>query len=77
MDDGHAPILEEISAVFTTDGSVISYNGANYYRACGIGVRRRTDGTTSHCVRRSNHPGVLHEDYDGDVSTGLDSDEES
>lgn len=56
-----------------TNGEVISYKGENYYKACDTPVKNNEDGSTSHCVRRVGHPGLLHEAYDGSVSTGLES----
>lgn len=47
------------------DEEVISYKGENFYKACAVKVT-----AFSTCVKRVNHPGVLHENYDGEVSTG-------
>lgn len=54
------------------DGLVISYKGENYYKACGVKVTNKEEGGSTHCVRRVGHPGLLHEDYYGAVSTGLE-----
>lgn len=50
-----------------TDGNVISYQGENYYRACAHQVTQNDDGSGSTCVKRVDHPGVRHEDYDGNT----------
>lgn len=47
------------------DGDVISYQGENFFRACGAFVRDRPDGGQTFCVKRTGHPGVEHEDFDG------------
>lgn len=48
-----------------TDGDVISYKGENYYRACDIWVSDMIGGGQSFCVKRVNHPGKYHEDFEG------------
>lgn len=48
-----------------TNGDVISYKGENYYRACDAFVTDRPEGGQSFCVKRINHPGTIHEAYDG------------
>lgn len=48
-----------------TDGKVISYKGANYYKACDAWVRDLPNGGQSHCVSRVGHPSHLHEDSEG------------
>lgn len=53
-----------------TNGEVINYEGYNYYKACDVWVSTNEDGVQAYCVKRVGHPGVLHEDYDGNVSTG-------
>lgn len=55
-------LMEDLKKGAFTDGEVINYQGDNYYRACGAVVTIQ-----SYCVKRVNHPGVLHEDYDGNV----------
>lgn len=48
-----------------TNGLVISYQGENYFKACEEFVFDLPDGGQSFCVKRVNHPGDIHEDYDG------------
>jgi hypothetical protein len=50
-----------------TNGDVISYKGENYYRACDERVTTMADGGQSFCVKRVNHPGKIHEDYEGRI----------
>lgn len=50
-----------------TNGEVINYEGANYYKACDVWVTKLEGGGQSYCVKRVGHPGFLHEDYDGNV----------
>lgn len=50
-----------------TDGDVISYKGENYYRACDHFVKDLDGGGASYCVKRVNHPGLMHEDYYGNT----------
>ncbi len=49
------------------DLTVISYKGQNYYKACGVTVTEQVDVGTSTCVKRVDHPGFMHEDYEGTV----------
>lgn len=52
----------------TTDREVICWQGENFYRACGVFVHEDPiDGIQSHCVKRVNHPGKIHEDYHGNT----------
>lgn len=51
---------------------VISYKGRNFYKACDIKVTNKEEGGSTFCVKRVGHPGLLHEDWDGAVSTGLE-----
>lgn len=44
---------------------VISYKGANYYKACDAFVADNPDGGASYCVKRVHHPSILHEAFDG------------
>lgn len=46
------------------DKSVISWEGSNYYRACDEPVVVSESGISG-CVKRVDHPGDIHEDYDG------------
>lgn len=55
---------------------VISYKGANYYKACDAWVRDLDEGGASHCVKRVNHSSILHEDFDGNVRKREPSDGE-
>lgn len=50
-----------------TNGNVISYKGENYYRACDAFVTDRPEGGQSFCVKRVDHPGTIHEAYDGTI----------
>jgi len=51
-----------------TNGNVISYKGENYYRACDAFVNDRSEeGGQSFCVKRVDHPGTIHEAYDGTI----------
>lgn len=53
---------------FTMDeGRVISLKGENFYKACNFKVADLHDGGASHCVKRVDHPGKKHEDYDGRI----------
>lgn len=47
------------------DASVISFKGENFYRACDHLVKELPDGGASYCVKRVNHPGRFHEDFNG------------
>jgi hypothetical protein len=47
------------------EASVITWKGNNYYKACDEPVVTRPDGSGTHCVKRVEHPGDIHEDYDG------------
>lgn len=51
------------------EGTVISYKGEHYYKACNAFVKDNPDGGQSFCVKRVNHPGRLriHESYDGTI----------
>lgn len=44
---------------------VISWKGENFYKACDEPVVTNADGSGTHCVKRQEHPGDIHEDYDG------------
>lgn len=46
--------------------TVIAYKGENFYRACGV-IVKVTRYSTSHCVKRVDHPGEIHEDWDGNT----------
>ncbi len=47
------------------DLSVICFQGENYYRACGELVTGESEDEFTTCVKRVNHPDIIHEDYDG------------
>lgn len=49
------------------DKTVIAWQGSNYYQACDHQVTETEDGGATHCVKRVDHPGVRHEDYDGNT----------
>lgn len=68
------PIAEDVDypvlgpEMFTNrEHSVICWKGENYYRACGNQVTLNDDGSGSTCVKRVDHPGLDHEDYDGQI----------
>jgi hypothetical protein len=51
-----------------TDGLAISYKGEIYYKSCDALVVENNDGSSTHCVKRVNHPkDHIHEDYEGNV----------
>lgn len=43
------------------DEKVISLKGENFYRACGAPVTKLTS-----CTKRVDHPGIMHEDWEGE-----------
>jgi hypothetical protein len=50
------------------DGAVIAFQGSNFYKACDNWVRRKSDGGSSHCVKRDGHdPKNGCEDWDGNI----------
>lgn len=53
------------SCFASDDEKVINYLGNNYYRACDQVVANNAEGGVSFCVKREDHPGDIHEDYDG------------
>lgn len=55
--------------IISDDKTVINHEGANYYKACEHIVAIKIDGVRSYCVKRIGHPGILHEDFDGNVNT--------
>lgn len=61
----HTGAYIDIAPECFSDGLVISYKGANYYKACDAFVYEDSEGSSSHCVKRVNHSGPLHEDYEG------------
>lgn len=57
--------LIDIGPEAFTNGEVINYKGANFYRACDAWVSNLENGGKSFCVKRVDHPGDFHEDYNG------------
>lgn len=53
------------NAFADADKNVISWEGDNFYRACGAPVNLDDEGAGSHCIKRVGHPSFYHEDYDG------------
>lgn len=53
-------------AFIDTAETIINLKGENFYKACGYIVARNRDGSSS-CVKRVDHPGTIHEDYDGET----------
>ena len=53
-------------------GTVISYHGENYYKACGEFVRKNEEGGTSSCVMPSRFEHETHMDYKGNTTEGDD-----
>lgn len=53
------------SAFADTEKTFIGWEGDWYYRGCGEPVVTNEDGSGSHCVKRVDHPGDIHEDYNG------------
>lgn len=58
-------ILNVEGAFAEEDKRTINWEGENYYRGCGESVLTRPDGSSSTCVKRLDHPGDIHEDFDG------------
>lgn len=52
-------------AFMDVDEMVIGYKGDNFYKSCDAWVYTLPDGTRTHCVKRLNHQGYVHEDYSG------------
>lgn len=55
-------------AFANADQSIINWNGENYFQSCDEQVMD-TPEFKSHCVKRKDHPGDIHEDYDGNRKT--------
>lgn len=51
------------------DETVISWKGRNFYRGCDVFVSDSPDGGQTHCVKRVQHPGFIHEDWVGNTRT--------
>lgn len=64
MSDGEITIIGP-ECFASTDDTVISWKGVNYYQACDELVVAGPKGSSTHCVKRVDHPGDIHEDYDG------------
>jgi hypothetical protein len=62
-------ILGVSGAFANADKTVVNWEGRNYYQACGepvVVVENTEDGHAgTSCVKRIDHPGDIHEDYDG------------
>lgn len=57
--------IDVTGAFAAEDKTVIGWEGTNYYQACDEPVITQPDGSGSHCVKRKDHPGDIHEDFDG------------
>lgn len=53
--------------------TVINYKGDNFYKACGVIVNADVITGSTSCVKRINHPGTAHEDWDGNMRETPDS----
>lgn len=62
-EQGHTTLAPE--CFIGEEGTVISLQGENFYKACGHWVSKKTDGGSTHCVKRVNHPSPDCEDFDG------------
>jgi len=51
-------------------GTVINYQGENYYKACGEFVADNSDGGSSSCVLPARFPHEVHSNYRGDTTEG-------
>lgn len=49
------------------DRTVISWQGENFYRGCGVFVKELEDGGQSTCVKPVTHFGNTHEDFKGNT----------
>lgn len=58
-------MIDVTNAFASADETVVSWKGENYYKACDQPVVTNPDGSGTHCVKRVDHPGDIHEDYDG------------
>lgn len=65
IDDNVASIHNVEGAFSNADESVINWKGDNFYRSCDALVMEMPDGGATYCVKRADHPGDIHEDYDG------------
>lgn len=59
-----------------TEKTVISYQGENYYKACGQLVANIPGGGQTFCVKRRDHMGDVHEDFRGEIRVNLKMDDE-
>lgn len=57
--------IDVVGAFAAGDQTVINWGGNNYYKACDAPVVQNEDGSGTYCVKREEHPGDIHEDYDG------------
>lgn len=58
-------ILNVGGAFSNADKTVVNWEGRNYYQSCDEPVVVNSEGATTHCVKRVDHPGDIHEDMDG------------
>lgn len=49
------------------DGTVIGHKGSNFYKSCDAYVCDNAEGGQSFCVKRVDHPGNVHEAYNGNT----------
>lgn len=57
--------LAEPGMFSSEDKTVLNWAGENYYLSCDAPVSHLPNGGMSHCTKRINHPGDIHEDFDG------------
>ncbi len=50
---------------FSEDTTVLTWDEIVYHQECGHPVSHLPDGSLSVCAKRKNHPGDIHEDFDG------------
>lgn len=56
----------ERKQIFTNEAqTIMNWAGENFYKACGFPVVENEDGSGSSCVKRIDHPGIVHEDFEG------------
>jgi hypothetical protein len=77
LDAVHTPrdlTKAEQKQMFTNEArTIINWKGENFYKACDRIVHEHADGTASYCVKRVDHPGTIHEDWDGQTLIDLDA----
>lgn len=62
-------ILDVSDAFANADKSVVNWEGRNYYQACDVLVTGSPEEGGTFCVKRVDHPGDIHEDFDGNRKT--------